>query len=833
MQQYSIQEIAKATGGKLRVGIEVETHISYLLLDSRRLQQPAESLFFALAGSRQDGHSFIPDLIQKGMSHFVITESKWLDIYPEATFIVVKDTLMALQKLATEHRKRYSYPVISVTGSNGKTIIKEWLYQLLHEDYCIVRSPKSYNSQIGVPLSIWQMSDEYNLAIIEAGISESGEMERLEKMIRPTIGILANVGEAHSAGFLNRKHKTKEKLRLFGNAKILIYSRDHADVNQAVAEINTLKGADAIPTLTWSQHTEADLRVTSILLQRNHSFISAQYKGRELDFEIPFSDLASIENALHCACVMLYLDRDFEVIKARMRQLTGIAMRLELKDAIHHCSLINDSYNSDFESLRIAVDFLSQQNQQPRKTIILSDILQSGRGEYDLYVEVAKLLQQHNIDRLIGIGPAIKRCMKAFEKIGLQDLQCYDSTDALIHASNHITFQNEVILLKGARAFEFEKIAKFLEKKAHQTVLEINLNAIVHNLKIYQSLLQPTTRMMAMVKALSYGSGSYEIANVLQYNRVNYLAVAYADEGVELRKHGIKLPIMVMNPEVRSFETMIAHRLEPDLYSLSILQQFIEAIKGKADITSYPVHIELETGMHRLGIEAQELERLIDSIQSSTCIQIASVFSHLAASEATEFDAFTDEQIARFEQMSSTILAAFDYKILRHILNSSGISRHVSAQYDMVRLGIGLYGLDPTPTVQAQLLPVSSLKTTISQIKQVSTGETVGYGRVGKVAEGKTIATIGIGYADGLNRKLSNGKGKMLVRNQLVPIIGNICMDMTMLDVTDIADAQEGDEVIVFGVNPRVETLAKAAGTIPYEMLTGISGRVKRVYFQE
>ena len=833
MQQYSIKEIAKATGGKLRAGSTEDATISYLLLDSRRVQQPAESLFFALSGNRQDGHSFIPELIKHGVNNFVISQQEWLVSYPQANFIVVKDVLLALQKLAAEHRKKYNYPLISVTGSNGKTIIKEWLYQLLHQDYSIVRSPKSYNSQIGVPLSIWQMSDEYNLAIIEAGISESGEMERLEKIIRPTIGILANIGEAHNEGFLNRKHKTKEKLRLFGNAKVLIYSRDHAEVNQAVAEINALKGPDAIPTLTWSQHTEADLRVTSILQQRNHSFISAQYKGRELDIEIPFSDKASIENALHCICVMLYLNIELDVIRNRMKQLTGIAMRLELKDAINNCSLINDSYNSDFESLRIAIDFLSQQNQQPRKTIILSDILQSGRGEYDLYVEVANLLQQHHIHRLIGIGPAIKRCIRAFEKIGLQDLQCYDSTDALLHAVSPTSFQNEVILLKGARTFEFEKIAKLLEKKAHQTVLEINLNAVVNNLKVYQSLLLPTTKMMAMVKALSYGSGSYEIANVLQYNRVNYLAVAYADEGVELRKHGIKLPIMVMNPEERSFETMIAHRLEPDLYSVSILEQFIEVLKGKDNITNYPVHIELETGMHRLGIEVDEMATAIDLIKSSHTIQIASVFSHLATSEAAEHDGFTIEQVERFELMSSKLLAAFEYKILRHILNSSGISRHAAAQYDMVRLGIGLYGLDPTPSVQARLLPVSSLKTTVSQIKQVPAGETVGYGRVGKVAEGKTIATIGIGYADGLNRKLSNGKGKMLVRNQLVPIIGNICMDMTMLDISGIEGVQEGDEVVVFGANPRVETLAKAAGTIPYEILTSISGRVKRVYYQE
>ena len=832
---YTIKEIAQACGGKLHAGASEDAIIQHLLLDSRKLQQASLGLFFALPGSRQDGHQFIDHLVDKGLTNFVITQSEWIEKYPKVNFILVKDTIAALQKLAGQHRKKYTYPLIGITGSNGKTIIKEWLYQLLSEDYNIVRSPKSFNSQIGVPLSLWQMGEDNDLAIIEAGISESGEMEKLEKIIQPTIGILANIGEAHNEGFLNLKHKAKEKLRLFIKADKLIYCKDHAEVNQALAEINALKGADAILTFTWSQHSDADVRVTSILQQNNHSFISAMYKGQEFDFEIPFADKASVENAIHCACVMLILGLDFSVIRTRMKLLTRIAMRLEMRDAINNCSLINDSYNSDFESLRIAIDFLRQQNQHSRKTIILSDILQSGRSELDLYAEVAKLLKQNGIYRLIGIGPSIVRQRPVFEKSGLSELITFASTEDLMKELDTTIFYDEVILLKGARQFEFEKIAKLLEKKAHQTVLEINLNAVVNNLKVYQSLLKPETKLMAMVKAFSYGSGSYEIANVLQFNRVNYLAVAYADEGVELRKHGITVPIMVMNPEERSFEAMITHDLEPDIYSLALLDKFVAILrlKRKPSEPKYEIHIELETGMNRLGFEQAELPLLITHIQDSGCIEIASVFSHLAASEAVEYDEFTQGQIDRFEKMSSSICSQFEYKIIRHILNSSGISRHTSAQYDMVRLGIGLYGLDPTPALQARLLPVSSLKTTISQIKHVKAGDTVGYGRVGKVKKNKTIATVGIGYADGLDRKLSNGVGHMLVGTHLAPIIGNICMDMTMIDITGIETAHEGDEVVVFGTNPHVETVAKAAGTIAYEILTGISGRVKRVYYQE
>ncbi len=839
--EYKIQEILKATGGTLLLKAKKEYGLQELLLDSRKLIHPGHALFFAISGLKLDGHNYIAELYKKGVRNFVITRDADIseEKYPDANFILVKNSILALQKLAAFHRAKFSLPIIAVTGSNGKTIVKEWLYQLLHEDYDIVRNPKSYNSQTGVPLSLWLINENNTLGIFEAGISEPDEMAKLEKIIKPDMGVFTNVGEAHNEGFLSMRHKTKEKLNLFVNSDILIYCKDYFDINQSIAEINALsKGSDEtenkIKTFTWSMSAEADVEVKSVMQKGNHSFISLFYRNKELDFEIPFVDKASVENALHCACVMLYLKKDFAVIRERMKHLAGIEMRLEMKDAINNCSLINDTYNSDIGSLKIAIEFLKLQNQHPKKTVILSDILQSGRSEFELYGEVANLFTENNINRFIGIGPSIVKAKKLFEKNDALQVECFESTEEFLKQLDASSFQNEVILLKGARKFRFEVIGKFLEKKAHETVLEINMNAIAHNLKVYHSLLKPETKIMAMVKAFSYGSGSFEIANVLQFNRVDYLAVAYADEGIELRKNGIQLPIMVMNPEQRSFEAMIQYNMEPEIYGFALLDKFSEilALLRNGNSDKYKIHIELETGMNRLGFSEPEVALLIEKLKLNHQLQVASVFSHLAASEDKEYDDFTKEQIKKFEAMSQLVCSEFDYPVIRHILNSNGITRHIKAQFDMVRLGIGLYGIDSSEKVQGKLMNVSTLKTTVSQIKQVKKGETVGYGRVGRVAKDKLIATVGLGYADGLSRKLSNGRGKMWVKGKLAPIIGNVCMDMTMLDITGI-DAAEGDEVIIFGTNPRIETIAEAAETIPYEILTGISGRVKRVYFQE
>ncbi len=831
--EYKIAEVVKAVGGKLLSKNKKETSVNELLLDSRKLIHPAQTLFFALGGQKLDGHHYIEELYKKGVRNFVVTKEQNTENFSEANFVLVKDAITALQKLAGNHRSKFSLPVIGITGSNGKTIVKEWLYQLLHEDYNIVRNPKSYNSQVGVPLSLWLINNENTLGIFEAGISEPDEMQKLEKIIRPSIGVLTNVGEAHSEGFLNIKHKTKEKLTLFSKCDVLIYSKDYPDINQSLGEINSFRD-EPVKAMSWSMSGEADVQVTSAMQKDNRSFIHCIYQNKELDFDIPFADKASVENAIHCVCVMLYLGKDFSVIRERMKHLTGIQMRLEMRDAINNCSLINDTYNSDIGSLKIAIDFLKQQNQHPKKTVILSDILQSGRGEIDLYSEVGALLEESKVNRLIGIGTSLNRQKKLFEKNESLQVETYEGTDDFLKQLDSSTFNNEVILLKGARKFRFEVIGKFLEKKAHETVLEINLNALTHNLKVYQSLLKPETKIMAMVKAFSYGSGSFEIANQLQFARVDYLAVAYADEGVELRKNGITLPIMVMNPEQRSFETMIHYNLEPEIYSLSLHDRFSEvlALLRNGDDSKYKIHLELETGMNRLGFTKDEIPELIERIKSNHHFQIASVFSHLAASEDKAYDEFTKEQIKNFETMSKMVCNEFDYKILHHILNSNGITRHTKSQFDMVRLGIGLYGIDSSLKVEGKLMNVSTLKTTISQIKHVKKGDTVGYGRVGKVSKDKTIATVGIGYADGLSRKLSNKVGRMLVNGKLVPVIGNVCMDMTMLDITGL-NAKEGDDVIVFGENPTVEEVAEAAETIAYEMLTGISARVKRVYFQE
>ncbi len=830
---YKLEDIVKATGGKLAAKGTNPLLILELLTDSRKLLHPQVTLFFALPGLKLDGHNYIADLYKKGVRAFVVSKEQALETYPDAAFILVKDVVNALQKLAHFHRKKFQIPVIGITGSNGKTIVKEWLYQLLHEDYNIVRSPKSYNSQIGVPLSLWLMDSTHTLGIFEAGISEPGEMDKLEKIIQPTIGVLTNIGEAHSEGFLNVKHKTKEKLKLFSKADVLIYCKDYPDINQSIGEINALQKQGAT-VFSWSMSGEADLQVRSIMQKDGRTLFDCLLDKKQLEFEIPFTDKASVENAVHCLCVMLYLKIEESVIRERMKHLAGIKMRLEMKDAVNNCSVINDSYNSDIGSLKIAIDFLRQQNQHPKKTVVLSDILQSGRSEIDLYVEVAGLLEQNSINKLIGIGPALVRQKKLFEKNEQLELHLFESTDEFLKHHDGAMFNNEVILLKGARKFRFEIIGKFLERKGHETVLEINLNAIAHNLKVYQQLLKSDTRIMAMVKAFSYGSGSFEIANVLQFNRCDYLAVAYADEGVELRRNGITLPIMVMNPEHRSFDAMIQHNLEPDIYSIQLFDRFTELLTLLRNGTSepYKIHIELETGMNRLGFAEADLDALVERLKITPQVQVASVFSHLAASEDNAYDDFTNEQIARFEAMSKKICSAFDYKILRHILNSNGITRHTNAQFDMVRLGIGLYGIDSSNKVQKQLVNVQTLKTTISQIKQVKKGDTVGYGRVGKVGKDKSIATVGIGYADGLSRKLSNGRGTMHVNGKPAPIIGNVCMDMTMLDITGI-EAQEGDEVIVFGAYPRIEEVASKAETIPYEILTGISARVKRVYFQE
>jgi alanine racemase len=840
---YPISQIEKIVNGQFLSNENSGALIEHLLLDSRKLLFPATSIFFALNGPRRNGNSFINELYDKGVRNFVVDdtiENVLLQSCTGSNIIRVKDVLHSLHLLTAHHRMQFDIPVIGITGSNGKTIVKEWLFQLLQEDYQIVRSPKSYNSQIGVPLSVWQMNETHTLAIFEAGISQPDEMQQLEKIIQPNIGIFTNIGDAHSEGFLNVRQKVNEKLKLFVHSKLLIYDADNPDVNTGVNTFaNNVRSGDGFQLFSWSSKEVGTLQIILIEKINTQATITAQYlplavgtlpvERSTIAITIPFADDASVQNAITCWCVLLQLNIEEAVISKRMLQLRTVEMRLELKQGINNCSVINDSYSADINSLTIALDFLVQQQQHPNRTLILSDILQSGKSGRELYHEVASILQQKNINRFIGIGPEIYKSRDAFNNIPQHFF--FASVAEFMQQFYALHFFNETILLKGARVFEFEQISHLLEEKVHQTVLEINLNAVTHNLKEYQQLLKPGVKLMAMVKAFSYGSGGFEIANLLQFHKVDYLAVAYADEGVELRRAGITLPILVLNPEEATFDVLLQYNLEPELYSFGILSAF-EKYLQQSGFSNYPVHIKLDTGMHRLGFEAKDLAALSVALQATSVFKVQSVFSHFAGSDSSEYDPFTRMQATDFLLGCATLQKALGYSFIRHIANTSSIHRHPDLQLDMVRLGIGLYGVDSNPAMQEKLKNVSTLKTTISQIKKVAAGESVGYSRKGVVTKDAVIATVRIGYADGYPRLLSNGVGKMWVNGQQVPVIGNICMDMTMLDITE-ANVREGDAVIVFGAALPVSELAGWATTIPYEILTGISQRVKRVYYEE
>ncbi|MES2138706.1 MAG: bifunctional UDP-N-acetylmuramoyl-tripeptide:D-alanyl-D-alanine ligase/alanine racemase [Bacteroidota bacterium] len=825
---HTISTIATVINASTSGNGNTDTAIKNLLIDSRKLSNAETSLFFAIKGERHDGHAYLVDLYEKGVRHFVVSSLPQNNsAFNNSVFLLVKDTLLALQCLCAFHRKQFKIPVIGITGSNGKTIVKEWLYQLMREDKNIVRSPKSFNSQVGVPLSVWQITEENKLGIFEAGISKTQEMSLLETIIQPTIGLITNIGQAHDESFENQKQKVDEKLKLFVNSEVLIYCKDYLLVHN---EITINKAFKDLQVFSWSRKLRSDLLIGRITKGATDTEIQGVYKNDFIRINIPFTDEASIENAIHCWAMLLYLGYENPVIAERMRFLSPIAMRLELKEGINNCSIINDSYNSDLGSLAIALDFLNQQKQHPKKTLILSDILQSGRNEETLYKEVAELIHKKGVSRLIGIGEGISNQIKQFDV----EKTFYRSTDEFLKEFNNSFFRDETILLKGARAFGFEAISKIIQQKAHETVLEINLNAIVHNLNYFRGKIKSDTKIMAMVKAFSYGSGSFEIANILQFHRVDFLAVAYADEGIELRKAGITMPIMVMNPEEQSYDSMLQYNLEPEIYSFRVLSLFEETLKRSEHDSEHPIpiHIKLDTGMHRLGFDEDEVNELIVRIKNNKHLTVKSVFSHLAATDESEHDDFTWQQIKKFNEMSAKIKSHFTYPIMKHILNSAGITRFPDAQFNMVRLGIGLYGIGAGAMEQSQLQNVSTLKTSISQIKNIPANETIGYSRKGIATRDIQIATVPIGYADGLSRKLSGGKGKMIVNGQYAPIIGNVCMDMCMIDITDI-NANENDEVIVFGEAYPITEVAKDVGTIPYEILTNVSRRVKRVYYQE
>jgi alanine racemase len=810
-----VKQVINATGDLVR-----DDTISVLLTDSRRISNPAYSLFFALGG-RRDGHEFIADAYTAGVRNFVVSHQPDT-VMTDANFLVVANVLDALQALAAYHRKQFNLQVIGITGSNGKTIVKEWLYQLFCPEQNIVRNPKSYNSQIGVPLSVWQMNNTHTLGIFEAGISAPNEMDKLEAVIRPTVGVLTHMGTAHDEGFASPAEKLEEKLKLFKNCKLLVYNyealMDHKD---------DLKDRECF---CWSRKFNlADLYVFSETTISGKYYLRAMYKQKEIECLIPFRDEASIENAIVCWATMLAWGYSPADADARIERLAAVSMRLELKHGINDCSIIDDSYNSDIQSLEIALNFLNQQNQHQKKRLILSDIYQSGLEQDALYRQVAQMVSDKQIDSFIGVGTAISEHKEYFN---VPETHFYADTAALLKDLPKLHLKQETILIKGSRSFEFEKVSRALVQKAHETVLEINLNTLLSNLNFYKARLQPGVKIMAMVKAFSYGSGTFEVANMLQYNKVDYLAVAYTDEGIALRETGITLPIVVMNPEPLAYDKLTANKLEPSIYSFTLLDEFVKYAQ-ESDILDYPIHLKIDTGMHRLGFEDFEIDTLCDLLEVNPYVHVQSVFSHLAASDAEQHDLFTLQQVSRFEKAYTQIEEALGYKVIKHMSNTSGIIRWPTAHYDMVRLGIGLYGVDSAISPdESGLQPVATLKTTVSQVKKVLAADTIGYNRNGSLNKDGQIATVRIGYADGYLRAFGNGVGRMLVNGTLVPTVGNVSMDMCMLDVSN-AEVKEGDEVVVFNETQRIEDLATQIGTIPYEILTNISQRVKRVYFYE
>ena len=776
---------------------------------------------------QRDGHAFIRMAYEKGIRNFIVHKEIDLSAYPDGNFILTEHTLKALQQLAAYHRNQFqekdgssSLPVIGITGSNGKTIVKEWLYQLLHHKFNIVRSPKSYNSGIGVPLSIWQIDEKHTLALIEAGISEKGEMDLLEKIIQPTICILTSIGDAHREGFRDLQEKLEEKALLFRSSDTVILPHHLYRQLPAIHKKNCI---------TWGADPESNLHILKKIQESAATLIRVSWKGVAFDLKLPFQDEASIQNALTCCCVCLHLGISTDELASHLGQLRPVQLRLEIKRGLHQSTLINDSYSADLASFDIAFGLLQQQRQHKQKTVILSDLVLPKEEAEASYLQLSKMIVSYGISRVVAIGSSAPAFLSKMLPNDIE-LVCYNRTDDFLRQLHHFSFTDEAILIKGARSFELDKLIPFMEQQVHETVLEINMNALVQNLKKIRSTLNPGVKTMAVVKAFGYGTGSYEMANLLQEQGIDYLTVAFADEGVALRNAGITVPIMVMNAEPGTFDVLTNHLLEPELYSFSILDAFLKHLE-KEGLAKYPVHIKIDTGMHRLGFEKAEWQVMAEKLKTDL-VHVRSVFSHLAAAEDSSEDEFTKQQALAFEEACTIIHNQIKHNFLRHLSNSSGILRHQELQYDMVRAGIALYGFAGKSST-LELQEVMRLRTTIAQIKSLMPGETVGYNRKGKITRPSVIATIRIGYADGYPRQLSNGKGKMIVKGKEVPVIGNVCMDMTMLDITDVPGVKEGDEVLVFGKERSLSILATEADTIPYEIMTGISQRVKRVYIEE
>jgi len=804
-------QLERIMDGKV-IQLSHDYSIESLSLDSRKVSDPTNTLFFAIAGDRHDGHDYIQGLYDAGVRQFIVEKDINLSGIPLANILRVTSSVHALQRLATDHRKNFAIPVVGITGSNGKTIVKEWLFQMLSAKVAIAKNPGSYNSQVGVPLSVWQLQSHHEVGIFEAGISKPGEMENLERVISPSIGIFTNIGTAHDEGFHNLEEKINEKLNLFRHSDVVIYCRDHEEIHRIISK-------SSLPTFSWGSAAGADIRAAF-----DGGICSLQYQSTSFRLELPFTDAASRENCLHGVATMVYLGYAINDIQTGISTLRAVPMRMELREGINHCQLVDDTYNNDLAGLEIALQFLAHQHQKSHKRVILSDILESGLADEELVRRIAHLIAQNRIFAFVGIG----RVLGQFAEMFPTNSSFYPSTEDFLRDFDFSVLHDEILLVKGARYFEFEKVVNRLQRRVHGTVMEINLNSLTHNLNLFRSRLKPTTKVMVMVKAFAYGSGSVEIANILQYHRVDYLGVAYPDEGVELRRNNIQLPVMVMNPAEESFEIMLEHKLEPEVYSPGILRALISFLKGRA----CKVHLKLDTGMHRLGFDPWDISALISLLVANRHIQIASIFSHLAGSDDSMHDAFSAQQFKTFVETAAMIEAAVGYHPLLHMLNSSGILRLPDMQLDMVRLGIGLYGVDPTAENQYGLKPVATLKTIISQVKTIQKGESIGYGRAGIALRDLQIAIIAIGYADGYSRGFSGGIGEVLIRGHRAPVIGNVCMDMTMIDVTGL-DTHDGDEVIIFGSGFPIQEIARKLNTIPYEILTSTSERVKRVFLSD
>ena len=851
--KYTIEKITTLIGAR-RIG-DTEAVVSWLLTDSRSLCFPEETLFFALRSGRNDGHNYIPELYRRGVRNFVVERGHFRlsdvtrvsDVTAStgtggglagANILEVVSPLEALQRLAERHRDEFDVPIVGITGSNGKTMVKEWLYQLLSPYKIVTRSPKSYNSQIGVPLSVWLLGEQTEVGLFEAGISQPGEMQALRDIIQPSIGVLTSLGTAHQENFRSMDEKCQEKLSLFHDAKVVAYNSDDNVVSRCMR-----KSGYHGEKLSWSKEDpQAAMFIKKIERRNTVSTLYYIYKGKEGTYHLPFIDDASVECSIAAAVVALYLGVTPEELDVRMSQLEPVAMRLEVKEGQHGCTLINDSYNSDINSLDIALDFMSRRPDQEGKsrTLILSDIYQSGVTPHELYHRVMELAVKRGVTKFIGIGKEIKRILAdegGGQIAGGQTAKLpgtvaffFEDVEEFLRSEVFKGLRNEIVLIKGARDFGFDQITEMLEQKVHETILEVNLNAVVENLNHFRSYMKPDTKIICMVKADAYGAGAVEVSKTLQDHRVDYLAVAVADEGVTLRKNGITSNIMIMNPEMTAFKTMFDYDLEPEVYSFRIMDALIKAAE-KEGITNYPVHIKLDTGMHRLGFDpVQDIDEVINRLKHQNAIIPRSVFSHFVGSDSDDFDTFSAHQFELFDIASKKLQSAFEHKILRHICNSAGIEHFPERQLDACRLGIGLYGVDSRDN--HIINTVSTLKTTILQLRHVPKDETVGYSRKGVLTRDSVIAAIPIGYADGLNRHLGRGKGYCLVNGQKAPYVGNICMDVALIDVTDIP-CKEGDTVEIFGEHLPVTVLSDILDTIPYEVLTGVSNRVKKVYYQD